>query len=268
MEKVKPVIKALLFGAIMLLFFVGSSLIAKALKLSTNRTYIFQGGMMLLSTVVPIFYIGCKNYGASDIGLNKLNSKNLKGLLFYLPLIVALCMLFVSFNTKTSTKSLIVQLFFYISVAVATEVYFRGLIQKEFRGKINLIVSFFVIGLLYALTNLYYFGRLSYLKYILIFSMGSFVLAGINGMIIEKKGNIIITGIFNALYLLMGINHVIGGKKLLLGQGLCWLVLFIYGLFLLITYLKPSKPKEEKVEPIQEIAEDTNNLEEPNMTLE
>lgn len=268
MEKVKPIIKALLFGAIMLLFFICSSLIAKALKLSANRTYIFQGGMMLLSTIVPIFYIGCKEYGASDIGLNKINLKSLKGLLFYLPLIVALCMLIISFNKKVTAKSLIIQLFYYGSVAVAAEIYFRGLIQKEFRGKYNIILTIIIVGLLYSLTNLYYYGRLSYLKHILIFSMGSFALAGINCMMVEKKGNIVITGIFNALYLLIGINYIADGKRLLLGQGLCWLVLLIYGLFLLLTYLKPSKPKEEIEETKEEVVEDTSTLEEPNMTLE
>ena len=268
MEKVKPIIKALLFGAIMLLFFICSSLIAKALKLSANRTYIFQGGMMLLSTVVPIFYIGVKGYGAADIGLNKFSSKSLKGLLFYLPLVVALCMLLISFNTKVAAKSLVIQLFYYGSVAIATEIYFRGLIQKEFRGKYNIIVVIVIVGLLYALTNLYYYGRLSYLKHILIFSMGSFALAGLNAMVIEKKGNIIITIIFNALYLLLGINYIANGKRLLLGQGLCWLVMFAYGVFLLFTYLKHSKPKEVVEETKEEPVEETAELEEPNMTLE
>ena len=89
MEKVKPILKALLFGAIMLLFFICSSLIAKSIKLSKNRTFIFQGGMMLLSTIIPIFYIGVKQYDKADIGFNKINASSLKKLLFYIPFVIA-----------------------------------------------------------------------------------------------------------------------------------------------------------------------------------
>ena len=269
MDKVKPILKALLFSAIMLLFYICSYYIAKALKLSVNRTYVFQGGMMLLSTLVPLFYIGVKQYGGEDVGLNKVNMKSLKGLLFYIPLILAICALFLAFKKNVPTKSLLVQLFFYLSAALAAEIYFRGLIQKEFRDHHHVVVALVIISLLYAVTNLYYYGRITGIKVILVLSCGQVAVAGINGIIIEKKGNLFFTTIFNALYVLVGANYIANGKKILLAQGLSWVVLLIYGLFLLITFLKPSKPKEEEVAEVEEKnPEEEVVLEEPNMTLE
>ena len=246
MEKVKPILKALLFGAIMLLFFICSSLIAKSIKLSKNRTLIFQGGMMLLSTIIPIFYIGSKQYDKSDIGFNKINAASLKKLLFYVPFVIALGLLFISFNKSVSVKSLLVQAFFYISVAIAAEVYFRGVIQKEFRGKMHVLPSLIIVAVLYALCNMYYFNRITYMKHIIIFACASFAIAGILGIVIESTGNLLFTIIFNALYLLIGANYVADGKKIFLAQALALTVLFFYGLYLLIFYMK--KDKEAKIE--------------------
>lgn len=268
MEKIKPVLKALLFGAIVLLFFICSSLIAKALKLSQNRTLVFQGGMMLLSTIIPIFYIGSKKYDRSDIGFNKISLESLKKLLFYIPLIIAIGLLFISFKKNTSVKSLIVQLFFYISVAIALEVYFRGVIQKEFRGKMHILPALIIIAVLYAACNMYYFNRITYSKYIMIFVGSSFAIAGILGIIIESKGSLIFTIIFNVLYLLIGVNFTGGGKKLFLGQALALSVLFIYGLYLLIIYMKKDKEPKIETEEKEETVEEEKQLEEPNMTLE
>ena len=256
MDKVKPILKALLFGAIMLLFFICSALIAKALKLSQNNTFIFQGGMMLLSTIVPLFYIGAKKYDASDIGLNKINRTNLKKVLFYIPLIVALPLLLIYFNKKVTIESILVQLFFYISVAVATEVYFRGLIQKEFRGHYNVIVTLLIVSVLYAVCNMFYFNRITYMRHIIIFSGASFAIAAILGMIIESKGSIIFTAIFNVIYLLLSTNSIREAKKLILTQGLCLAVLFLYGLFLIITYMKNDK--KEKIENKETFNEEGN----------
>jgi membrane protease YdiL (CAAX protease family) len=244
MDKFKAILKALLFGAIMLLFLVGSALIAKALKLSQNRTYIFQGGMVLLSVIIPVFYIGHKNYSAAGVGLNKPTGKIMKHLLFYLPLL-SVCALVIAFNKNVGVKSLIVQGFFYGSVAIAAEIYFRGIIQTELRGKFNVLVGLIFVAILYAACNLYYFNRITSIKHVLVLSVFSFAVAGILGIIIESKGNIIFTIIFNAIYLVLTINYT-SGKKLVLSQGICLGILFIYGLFLLITYFKANKP--EKVE--------------------
>lgn len=246
MDKVKPILKALLFAAIMLLFILGSSLIAKALKLSTNRTYIFQGGVILLSTIVPIFYIGMKKYDKADIGFNKISLSSFKTLLFYIPFVIAIGLLFISFNKSVSVKSLIVQTFFFGSVAIAAEVYFRGVIQKEFRGKMHVLPSLIIIAVLYALCNMYYFNRVTYMKHIIVFACASFAIAGILGIVIESKGNLFFTIIFNALFLLIGANYIADGKRILLAQALALTVLFAYGLYLLLFYMK--KDKEAKVE--------------------
>lgn len=267
MDKVKSIVKALLFGAIMLLFFVGSALIAKALKLSANRTYILQGGFALLSILVPIFYIGHKDYSASDIGFNKPTKGIMKRLLFYVPLLAVFSLL-ISFNKNLGIKSLIVQAFAYGSMAIACEVYFRAVIQKELRGKFNVLVGLIIIAIIYAAANMYYFKRVTSYKQIILLCAFSFCVAGITGIIIESKGNIIITALFNIIYLVLGINFVGGGKKILLAQGICMLILAIYGFYLLIMYFKDHKAIKE--EPVEEINKPNNEEfdENGNMTIE
>lgn len=268
MDKFKSIIKALLFGAIMLLFLVCPALIAKALKLSANRALIFQGGMALLSIIIPVFYIGHKNYSSSDIGFNKFTKPTFKRLLFYFPLFLPLLALLIAFNKNIGFKSLVVYAFYAGSLAIALEVYFRGLIQKELRGKFNVLVALIIAAVIYAGCNMYYFNRITSYKQIILICSFSFCVAGITGIVIESKGNIIFTILFNAIYLLLTISFTGGGKKLLLSQGICMGILFVYGVYLLVLYFKDHKV-EKVVEPeAQEEPKNDEFDEEGNITLE
>lgn len=270
MDKFKSILKALLFGTIMLLFLICPALISKALKLSSNRALIFQGGMALLSIIVPLFYIGHKNYSSSDIGFNKPTKAIMKRLLFYLPLFLPLCALIIAFNKNTGIKSLVVIAFYALSVSIALEVYFRGVIQKEFRGKFNVLLGLIIIALIYAGCNAYYFNRVTSYKHIMMLCAFSFCVAGITGIVIESKGNIILTVLFNTLYLLLTINYTGRGKMLLLSQGICMAILFVYGLYLLVLYFKDHKV-EKVAEPEEEQIDEASNEEfdeNGNITLE
>ena len=268
MDKLKSIIKALLFGAIMLLFLVCPILIAKAMKLSGNRALIFQGGIALLSILVPIFYIGHKNYSAGEVGFNKPTKPIMKRLLFYFPLFLPLLALLIAFNKNVGMKTLVVQAFYVGSLAIALEVYFRGLIQTELRGKFNVLVALIIVAILYAGFNMYYFKRITSYKQIILTVAFSFCVAGITGIVIESKGNLIFTILFNAIYLLLTINFTGGGKKLLLSQGICMAILFVYGLYLLVLYFKDNK--KEKVEEPEQIEESSKDEfdENGNITLE
>ena len=262
MNKPKALFKALLFGIIMLAFLVVASLIAKALKLSPARTYVFKGAFMLISAIVPLLYSAGKNYTYSDIGFNKPTKKNLKVLLFYIPFILCLIPLFLDFNKTTSTKTLIVALFYYGCLALSAEIYFRGLIQKELRGNVNIYIMVIFTAILFALCNIYYLFKITYYKHILVLSVGSFALAGITCITVENKGNIVFTGIFNALFFFIASSFIKSGARLILAVGISCALMFVYGIYQLIMYLKGAK----KEEPNNDYKEDFGNNE--NIELE
>ncbi len=257
MDKLKAMLKSILFGLIMLLFLALGAIIAKALKLSANRAYVFKGCFMLLSLIVPLLIIGSRRVSFSEIGFNKPNKKIMEGVAFYIPLILALIPLIFVFNKDIGAKSMIVILFYYGCVAIAAEVYFRGLIQHTLRGKLKIIPMLFFVCFLYAACNMYYLYTVKSIKHILILCVGSFAVAGITATIIEKKGFILFNIIFNALCLFIGSNYKASGKKLLVMYFAFCVIIFVYWLYLFITYTKANK--KEQIEN-KETFDDEGNI--------
>ena len=266
MDKLKALLKALLFGLIMCLFLVASALIAKGLKLSANRTYVFQGCFMLLSIMVPLLYAGSKDITGANLGLNKPTKKSFKNVLFYIPFLVALIPLIIVFNKNASMKSMVVAMFFYGCVAIAGEVYFRGLVQGILRKEFSIIPLVVICGLIYAACNAYYAVRLTNMKHIAILVIGSMAVGGVATMIIEAKGNILFLIILDALYFFLTACYDLPGKKLVLGQGICLAILFIYGVYMLVMYFKANKKEKQVEEPTENSVEDEFN-EEGNIDL-
>ncbi len=256
MDKLKAMLKSILFGLIMLLFLALGAIIAKALDLSANRAYIFKGCFMLLSLIVPLLYTGSKKIDFSEIGFNKPNAKIMKGLAFYIPLIFALIPFVIIFNKNLGIKSMIVILFYYGCVAIAAEVYFRGVIQHLLRGKLKIIPMLFFVCFLYAICNMYYLYTVKSIKHILILCVGSFAICGLTATIIEKKGLILFNIIFNALCLFIGSNYKASGKKLIVIYFIFCVIVFVYWIYLFITYMKANK--KEQIENKETFDEDGN----------
>lgn len=259
MDKFKALLKSLLFGLIMCLFLVVSALIAKGLKLSANRTYVFQGCFMLLSTLVPLLYAGSKEITGASLGLNKPTKKSFKDVLFYIPFLVAFIPLVIIFNKSGNIKGMVVAMFFYGCVAIAAEVYFRGLIQSILRDHFGIIPLVIICGFMFAACNAFYAVRVTNIKHIAVFVICSMAFAGVATMVIEAKGNILFLIIANALYFFLTACYDIPGKKLVLGEGICLAILFVYGVFMLVRYMKENKvEKPVEAKPEDEFNEEGN----------
>lgn len=266
MDKLKAILKSLVFGLIMCVFLIASALIAKALKLTTNRTYIFQGCIMLLSIIVPLLFAGSKDIGGASIGLNMPTKKSLKDILFYIPFIVAFIPLVVVLDKSGGIKQMVVAMFFFGCVAIASEVYFRGLIQSLLRTKFSIIPLVVICGLIFAACNAYYFNRITNIKHIAILIICSMAFAGVATMVIEAKGNILVLIVIDALYFFLTAYHDLPAKKLIFGQGICLGILFIYGMYMLIRFMKENKKDEPVIEENNEIDDEGFN-EEGNIDL-
>lgn len=262
MDKLKAISKALLFGLIMFAFLALSALIAKLMKLSPARTYVFQGAFMLLSAVVPLLYIGKVGYGCADVGLNKPTKSGMKSILFYIPLILCLIPIFIiDFKKSGSTKLLIVALFYYGCIAVASQIYFRGVVQPSLRGKMPVLACALLSALIFALADMHYLNHIISYKRNIILGLVVFAYAAVEYVIIENKGNILFTIIFNTLFFFIGTCFIITGKKMVIALFISCVVLLIYGIYMLVMYSKNNKPI------IHEDFKDTDNIEIEN-TLE
>ena len=213
---------------------------------------------MLLSIVVPLFFVGSQNISFTEIGFNKQNKNIFKDLLFYIPLLFSLIPLVIFMKRGTSLKTMAVMFYFYLCVAIAAEIYFRGLIQHFLRGKFNIFVALIFAAILFTACNLYYFNRINYIKHIIVLSLGMFGISLLTGLIIEKKGLLFFTMIFNALYFFLSAGFIKSGKRLVIGQGICLAILFVYGVFMLITYMK--KDKKDKIDNKETFDEEGNIL--------
>ena len=109
-------------------------------------------GFMLLSLIPLAIHARMKNYNLSDFKLGKGDPKSLKKVFYYLPLgLILITMIIPSLRFKDPLYSL-VTFFFTISVGLAEELYFRGLIlgilEKAFKplSAVFLSVIFFSLG--------------------------------------------------------------------------------------------------------------------------
>ena len=220
---------------------------------------------MLLSLLVPLFYIGDKGVKLEEFGFNKLSKKAFLDVLFYIPFLIGIAALAIQFKKASGTKSLIVIMYFFLCLAISAEVYFRGLVQHFLRGKFHIIALVVISSILFACCNVYYLYKITYMKHMLIFIVGSAAFAGVASIVVERKGSIIFTIILNTLYYFMSFNHATSGKKILLGHGVCWAILFVYGLFLLICYMKSTNKNEEIEAPVEE--ETSEDVEEASTEL-
>lgn len=262
MDRLKAISKAFLFGLIMLAFLVVSALIAKALKLSAARTYLFESGFMLLSAIIPFLYAAKNNYTFTEIGFHKPNKKIAKDVLYLIPFIVALIPLAVLMNRSGGMKLMLVSLFFYACLAFASEMYFRGIIQKILEEKLPIAILVFFMGILYAFCNMFYFNRVTNYKYIIVLVTISAGFSGVLTMAMARKANIFFLGVLSCLFFFL-LGHFNGGKRLVISGGIACIILLIYGIIMLIGYIKENKKeviKEEMNEATESTEEENNEV--------
>ena len=203
---------------------------------------------MLLSIIVPLLYAAHKDVELSDRGLNKLDGKSFKNVLFYIPFVVALIPLIVFYKKGVSNKVLLVQLFFYFCAANSCEVYLRSIVQYILRPKFKIIPLVIIGGFLAGFTYLFYFNRITNIKHIAVIMVAVIGFSGVATMAIERKGSIVFLVIADALYFFFATSNIYSGKKLVLGVGISLVILFVYGMLMLIPYIKENKPKIQEVE--------------------
>lgn len=129
-EKVFALCKSLFWGICILLFPILSGILSVVFSLGTIEMLFLQGTFMLLALTIPIFFVLAKKWRWSEIGFAKIDISECKKVLYFLPVSVVFIPTAVKGFCIKSTAYVLGNLFLYLMVGIAEEIYFRGIIPK------------------------------------------------------------------------------------------------------------------------------------------
>ena len=158
MKKFKAILFSLLWCLIILAFPITSGVIASITKLDKISTIILQGSFMLLSLVVPLVFLLTKKWNFKEIGFNRITKEGAKNVLYFLPLLLIFIPCSVQGFHVESIEYFFANLYLYLFVGIAEELYFRGIIpyylRKAFDIKWIVIISSLIFALGHSVTIL------------------------------------------------------------------------------------------------------------------
>lgn len=131
--RMKVLGKCLLLSLVMMLFPVVSGVLAVVSGLVPPRQYWLQGAFMLLSLLVPAGLVIARKFDVKQLGLHAPTRDSVKLVLYFIPLLLAKAAYF-PFASRFSFAEILALVFFTISIGLAEEIYFRGVILSWLKG--------------------------------------------------------------------------------------------------------------------------------------
>lgn len=149
-NKISIIGKSLLWCLIVLLFPVVSGTFSVIFSLDSIETLFLQGGFMVMSLIPPVVFVLCRKWKFNEIGFGKFKLKSRIDILYLLiPFVIFIPVAIKGFYVK-SAEYVLGNLFLYLFVGIAEEVYFRGIIprylKQGFQTKGVIILSTVIFG--------------------------------------------------------------------------------------------------------------------------
>lgn len=150
-KKITAICKSFLWCGCILLFPIFTGVLSAVLSLETVETLFFQGLFMLASLVVPLIFVLSGRWKWEEIGFGKYDAECSKKAYYFLPLIAVFIPVAIKGFYFKSAIYVLGNLFLYLAVGIAEEIYFRGIIpkylSKAFSVKGVIVFSTAVFGL-------------------------------------------------------------------------------------------------------------------------
>lgn len=145
--KIYTLCKSFLWCIYILLFPIVSGVLSEILSLETIETLFLQGLFMLASLVVPFTFVLIGKWKWEEIGIDKYDAECSRKVYHFLPLIAIFIPVAIQGFYFKSTIYVFGNLFLYLMVGIAEEVYFRGIIPKYLRKEfsVNEVIFFSAI---------------------------------------------------------------------------------------------------------------------------
>lgn len=150
-NKINILCKASLWGVCILLFPIFSGVLSAILSLGTIETLFFQGIFMLASLVIPLVFVLSGKWDRGKIGFGKYDALCSKKAYHFLPLIAIFIPAAIQGFYFKSAIYVFGNLFLYMAVGIAEEIYFRGIIpeylKRAFSMKEVILLSAIIFGI-------------------------------------------------------------------------------------------------------------------------
>ena len=150
-EKIHALCKSFLWSIYILLFPILSGVLSEILSLRTIETLFLQGSFMLASLVVPLIFVFIGKWKWEEIGFSKYDAKYSRKAYHFLPLIAIFIPVAIQGFYLKSKIYVFGNLFLYLTVGIAEEIYFRGIIPKylckAFSAKYVILFSTLIFGI-------------------------------------------------------------------------------------------------------------------------
>lgn len=143
--------KSVLCGVCILLFPILSGVLSAILSLGTIETLFFQGLFMLASLIIPLIFVLNGKWKWEDVGFCKYDAKCSKKAYHFLPLSAVFIPVAIKGLYFKSLSYVVGSLFLYLTVGIAEEIYFRGIIphclKRGFSTKEIVLLSTAIFGI-------------------------------------------------------------------------------------------------------------------------
>ncbi len=150
-EKIFALCKSVLWGSYILFFPIFSGVLSVVLSLGTIETLLLQGFFMLVTLVIPLIFVLSGKWKWKENGFDKYDIECSKKAYHFLPLIAIFIPVAIQGFYVKSVVYVFCNLFLYLTVGMAEEVYFRGIIprylNKVFSLKRVILISTVIFGI-------------------------------------------------------------------------------------------------------------------------
>ncbi len=151
MKRAKSVVVSTLWAVIVIAFPVSSGVVIVVSKLNAINSRLIQAAFMCLSMAVPFLYCKFMNIDPKEIMLKEFDQNGVKTCLYYIPLIIVLLPLIITGVNLSNTHYTLAVLLFTLSVGMAEELYFRGIILRLLSENFSALPTIFIATLIFGI---------------------------------------------------------------------------------------------------------------------
>jgi membrane protease YdiL (CAAX protease family) len=147
----KPVLKAVLFTFVPLLFAAAAGIIISIKALNENQAIIAQTAAFCASILIGLIILRKSGFTLTETGFKKLEYNTVKAALYFIPLIIMETLpFFTGLNENNNGLRIVLLVFFTIIVGINEELYFRGIILNLFK-KDNVVRGIIISSILFGI---------------------------------------------------------------------------------------------------------------------
>jgi membrane protease YdiL (CAAX protease family) len=234
-----------MWAVIVIAFPVASGVIAVVSKADPTNTRLIQAAFMFLSTVIPFAYLKVKNITPKEILLTGVNKNGVKRFLFYIPLIVVLLPMIVNGVDLSNTGYVLATLLFTLSVGIAEELYFRGIILRQLRKDFGVLSVVLISVLVFGISHASGAFVESSITLVLLSILNAFLFGWLVTETALITKNIIPLMMFHAAFDFLTYQMLATGQAVIIAYAVRGTLMVIEGVYLLMILVK--KPKTARM---------------------